>query len=774
MLMAGELFTKVESKNLVVGETGQLIFVFFDKDLDSVLPEIQAKGLQIKLQDQYPSRHNNRRIFVYVYQFVGVNAGKYTIPSISFNYYGETLKSDPYTINIVNREHLVKGEHESYGRKFTYYSKLFSSQSSLYPGEPTELEYKVYLPISTRVLQWGLPTPVNAENCTAWRFDTPNQASSSLGQTTLNGEEYVVASYRTILTALNAGTAALGAIETRIVAAVSVSNPRTGFSTVRDDVVINYPATTFKVNDFPEAPPKNFDGAVGKFMMETQVNSKETIKESDSISITTNLLGKGNLPNLKAPKLLDEDKWELIDSSRTEQGEERKNLEGNVEFKFIVKPKAATTSTPRFSFVYFDPVDEKFKTLVSANQPITVEGLSQSNYVEGNSAPDKDTPKENMRDILGPIEKPSQSTRAWITRLPDWSIHVIPACMLLWLLGSSAYSYSQKRKLNNATNTIRKDALAKLEASEGDFLKKVGAYIERWYPHKRTEDLELILQERDKLCYLPNEKHGISKERKKEILNILRKLTLIVFFIGLASPAILNANEVAFKAWQDKDYTKALELYQKDLATSPESADVEYNIANCYYRLGKAGEAALHYYRALELDPFHIEARKNLAFIQSNQASILPTALDDTSKWIAWFTPESYKDIAYLAGWSLLLSTLSLFLRKPRGFSFGSLVTVQIISPFILVTAVILYYAHPDRKPSSETAQGIILNATPLFTEPFEPLPEELSNKTVIQATPASPCRIIARRADWTYVELGNYTRGWLPSKKVEAITLAP
>lgn len=770
VLMAGELFTKVESKNLVVGERGQLIFVFFDRDLDSILPEIQADGLQIKLQDQYPSRHNNRRIFVYAYQFVGVNAGKYTIPSVSFNYYGETLKSDPVNINVVDQTQLVKGEHESYGRQFTYYSKLFTDKSSLYPGESTELEYKVYLPISTRVLQWGLPTPATAENCTAWRFDTPNQASSSLGQTNIQGKEYVVASYRTVLTALNPGAAVLGEMETRIIAAVSVSDPRLGFTTARDDIIPKYPATTFTVKPFPEAPPKGYDGAVGKFIMETSAPDKTKIKESDSISMTINIQGEGNLPNLKPPKLLDDSQWSLIDSSRTEQGEERKNLSGSAEFKFIVKPTATATSTPRFRFIYFDPAEQIFKTLVSASIPMEIERLTNSDVVEGTSTPTLDTPQESMKDILGPIEQPSADGRAFITRMPSWSIHVIPACLLLWLLGGSAYRYIQKRKLSNSTSSVRRDALTKLEKSQGDFLKNAGAYIERWYPHKRTEELEQILHERDQLCYLPSEKHGIPAERRKEILNILRKLTLIVFFIGLAVPSLLKANEVAYKAWQDKDYQHALELYQLDLGTSPDSADLEYNIANCYYRLGKPGQAALHYYRALELDPFHVEARKNLTFLQSNQASILPNDLSDTARWISWLTPQSYKDIAYLAGWALLLSTLTMLLTKPRGFSLGSLITIQIIAPVVLISAIVFYYSHPDRKPSSETTEGVVLSTTPLFTEPYEPLPEELSNKTVIQATPASPCRIIARRGEWTYIELGNYTRGWLPSGKVESI----
>ncbi|GAA5497365.1 hypothetical protein Rhal01_03559 [Rubritalea halochordaticola] len=763
------LYTRTESNNYVTGEVGYVSYFFVDRDLDTEFPEIQVKGLNIQLARHYPTRINGHKIYVYEFKYVGVNPGEYTIPALSFNYYGQTIKSDAVDIKVVDRDLLHKSSQEVYKRQYTFYSYLFSKKKTLYPGETMELEYKVYLPNYSRVLQWGIPSPEKLDNCTAWRFEPP-ESGTSAGYARIDGQEFIVANYRTVLTALNPGTATIGKLESRIVSAFTVTDPRRGPNNVRVDLLPTHPATSFEVRQFPETPPKDFEGAVGNFQMATTINAKDKIKESESISTSIYVSGEGNLPNLTPPRMLDSKHWELIDSSRTQQGEERKKLKGTIEFKFIIKPKTTASATPRFGLTYFNPDTETFNTLISTNQPIEVEGVSGISAIEGTSAENPEVPEETMRDILGPIQDPESDGRALVAMIPSWSIHVIPGALLLWLLCTTAVRSFRQYQFNNAERRIRLDALSKIENSKSDFLKNAGAYIERWYPHKRSEELQQILLERDQTCYLPAEKSGVSQARRKEILSILKKLALFAVFLAVTAPTSLRASEAAYKAWTAKDYSKALELYQQELAKSPKSADLEYNVANCYYRLDQPGEAALHYYRALELDPYHIEARKNLGFVQSHQASILPSDLADNTKWIAWLNPQSYKDIAFLAGWGILLSTLTLFIKKPRGWSLGGLITIQVLSPIILTAALILYYHHPLRKPTSETTAGVVIQSVPLFTEPFEPLPDELSAKTLIQATPASPCRIIARRNDWTYIELGDFTRGWLPSDKVEAI----
>ena len=64
-------------------------------------------------------------------------------------------------------------------------------------------------------------------------------------------------------------------------------------------------------------------------------------------------------------------------------------------------------------------------------------------------------------------------------------------------------------------------------------------------------------------------------------------------------------------AWSAGNYRIAIDLYTQAEPETLPSADLLYNLGNCYYQLGEPGLAALHYQRSLLQNPEHPEASED-------------------------------------------------------------------------------------------------------------------------------------------------------------------
>ena len=73
-----------------------------------------------------------------------------------------------------------------------------------------------------------------------------------------------------------------------------------------------------------------------------------------------------------------------------------------------------------------------------------------------------------------------------------------------------------------------------------------------------------------------------------------------IFFAGRWSDMVRSLPEQAEQAYEQKDYQKALELYQEAQTHNPDSDTLAYNLGNTMYRLGRYQEAGKLYNRILE------------------------------------------------------------------------------------------------------------------------------------------------------------------------------
>ncbi|MDE5960818.1 MAG: tetratricopeptide repeat protein, partial [Duncaniella sp.] len=121
---------------------------------------------------------------------------------------------------------------------------------------------------------------------------------------------------------------------------------------------------------------------------------------------------------------------------------------------------------------------------------------------------------------------------------------------------------------------------------------------------------------------------------------------IILAACGLFSRAESPLIQQADSAYTADNFKEAADTYLHVIATEGNSAALQYNLGNCYYRLGEMGKAILAYERALRFDPTFDDARTNLEFINSKitdrpgeRGTFLGNALDsiaNTARSNSW------------------------------------------------------------------------------------------------------------------------------------------
>ncbi|MDE6556769.1 MAG: tetratricopeptide repeat protein [Duncaniella sp.] len=268
---------------------------------------------------------------------------------------------------------------------------------------------------------------------------------------------------------------------------------------------------------------------------------------------------------------------------------------------------------------------------------------------------------------------------------------------------------------------------------------------------------------------------------------------LIFFFTGLAlllvnmSIAAQESGSVdreqlsamADSAYTDDNFEMAADIYKTLIDDYGPSAKLYYNLGNCYYRLGRNGNAIVAYERALRLDPTDKDAKFNLDFVNSRitdrpgeRGTFVGNALDYIAlslhpNFWAWAAFGLF--VLAVGGVILYFFTSGVILRK-TGF-FGGIVAMLlfIVTVFIATRAAAI---------SSDNSKAIVtVPSTILSTVPRDPgsraqeamLLHEGTKVTILDSVVTiSPVDSI--RKTWFDVEVDNAHRAWIDGAAVERI----
>jgi len=120
--------------------------------------------------------------------------------------------------------------------------------------------------------------------------------------------------------------------------------------------------------------------------------------------------------------------------------------------------------------------------------------------------------------------------------------------------------------------------------------------------------------------------------------NILKRSFLtgiLMLFISIAAFASSEKMQEANKAYQEKDYHKAIEIYESLVNKDLESTSLYYNLGCAYFQENKLASSVLYFERAARLDPSNDDIKHNLRVVNSHLEDNIQAVPDFFLK--SWF-----------------------------------------------------------------------------------------------------------------------------------------
>ena len=223
----------------------------------------------------------------------------------------------------------------------------------------------------------------------------------------------------------------------------------------------------------------------------------------------------------------------------------------------------------------------------------------------------------------------------------------------------------------------------------------------------------------------------------------------------------------ADEAYTAGSYDTALEIYNSALDKGYESADLYYNVANCYFRKGELAASILNYERALKLDPSHDDAKHNLEFAESRTVDKIDSlgsvflvdwwnAIANITSADAWTWIAISLFVVLLVSLSLYIFVRKMWVRKV-GFS------VAIVALFFTLISILCAYTRYEVETSK--SEAIVFSQTVTIKSS----PDSSGNDLFILHE-GTKVNIKSTLGEWVEISTSDGNSGWMPASAIEVI----
>lgn len=249
----------------------------------------------------------------------------------------------------------------------------------------------------------------------------------------------------------------------------------------------------------------------------------------------------------------------------------------------------------------------------------------------------------------------------------------------------------------------------------------------------------------------------------------MKKIFLILFvqvvsFNICAQEAVIKEAETAYT---QKDYNKAIELYEKILKENGESASIYYNLGNAFYKADKIAPAILNYERALLLDPGDSDIRFNLQMAKQKAVDKIEPV--DSFFLVKWF--EAVQNMGSTDSWAKVgLVSFLIFIGCLIMFFFSRWIRLKKIGFYVGVLMIIVVvfaniFASNQKQEILNRTTGIVF--APTVTVKSSP---NQSGTDLFILHEGAKVNIKSKLGDWSEIILEDGNVGWMPSSKIEII----
>jgi tetratricopeptide (TPR) repeat protein len=243
------------------------------------------------------------------------------------------------------------------------------------------------------------------------------------------------------------------------------------------------------------------------------------------------------------------------------------------------------------------------------------------------------------------------------------------------------------------------------------------------------------------------------------------RILYILLFLMLS--VLGNANDLlrkAEKAYETRQYKKAIETYEQIVKDGYVSSKLFYNLGNAYYRNNQLGKAIYNYERAKKLDPNDEDVNNNLKLAYTKTIDKIEVKENFFVSAVKTNVLSSFSTTSW-AWLSIVASVLFFFFLYL--FIAGPSVAVKRLSFFVALVLLVVFFVvyflgNSARKAKQETSFAII--TAPLSKVFTEPTPTATSKFSLHEGTRV---RIVELNADWILIKLENGNEGWLQLSEV-------
>jgi tetratricopeptide (TPR) repeat protein len=246
----------------------------------------------------------------------------------------------------------------------------------------------------------------------------------------------------------------------------------------------------------------------------------------------------------------------------------------------------------------------------------------------------------------------------------------------------------------------------------------------------------------------------------------MKHLIYIVVFItsfGFAQSGFEKGNVL----YQKGQYEQAIQAYESVLDSHQQSAELYFNLGNCYYKLNKVAPAIYNYEKALVLAPEDADITNNLKFAQK----LTIDEVKDVPKVGFAKLLRDFTGIYHFNTWALIsvvfgLLFLGFFIgyyfspstRSKRIFFFGMF--VWIVSLLVSLGAAIFEKNHfVNERPAIVFAE-----VTEVKSEPQKASPATF---TLHEGTKVFVLETLGK---WKKIQLTDGTEGWIESPAIREV----
>lgn len=339
-----------------------------------------------------------------VYTLEAMRPGRFLIAGAGARVNDNVIASDDIWVDVITQAEALKRGRQQQNLSADYYLKpgedpyrkmqdnlflkVMVDKTTCFAGEPVTATYKLYSRLISK--------SAIVKNPGFYGFtvhDMIGLNDNKAETETLNGKKFDVHTIRKVqLYPLRAGEYTVDAMEVSnkvefsrtVLSRKSEQKIIEGVVTDEDEPAalnaeeyensISTPPVVIIVKPSPEKnKPDDFAGATGKFSINATVNKNELAKNEEG-QLTIEVSGKGNFTQLTAPLIQWPEGLEGFDPKITDTLDHQgAPLKGERTFIFsFVSAKPGTYSVPPVSFSFFDPDSNRYKTVLTKAQTITI------------------------------------------------------------------------------------------------------------------------------------------------------------------------------------------------------------------------------------------------------------------------------------------------------------------------------------------------------------------------------------------------------------------